>query len=248
MATRDLKDLFEGLEQGDFEDVLQSTEYSSFDIPDSKTFKQEKTKERRYRAERVRRKPRLPRKRKPGDWDSDESDNENGKRMIAHDYSLRRRRKKYPVKFEKTIGPVISLRHPISERQHNTTAKLASIPTLEEMETNEFSFHWIEDPLKRRNAITDFRRNQKAITPEYLEVTDDNRHMFSRLKYFEDGYVADLDDVKPMYRHLVITDNEEDIQDAQACKTCIGADKHHASTSCKVEEVVDMAKLFSYMK
>ena len=110
MATRDLKDLFEGLEQGDFEDVLQSTEYSSFDIPDSKTFKQEKTKERRYRAERVRRKPRLPRKRKPGDWDSDESDNENGKRMIAHDYSLRRRRKKYPVKFEKTIGSVIRKR------------------------------------------------------------------------------------------------------------------------------------------
>jgi hypothetical protein len=173
MTKPDLKGLFQGLEQGHFDDILETSGYSSFEIPDFAIFKEQKVKQRRYRPERAKRKPRLPRKRKARQWDSDESENENAKRITAHHHALNRRRKKYPVKFEKTIGSVVGLRHPTSERQRITSAKSASIPTLEDLEADNTTFNWIEDPLKRRNMIINFRQNQRASTPDYVEVTDD---------------------------------------------------------------------------
>jgi hypothetical protein len=55
----------------------------------------------------------------------------------------------------------------------NTALGHAFIPTLEDLEADDTTFNWIEDPLKRRNMIINFRQNQRASTPDYVEVTDD---------------------------------------------------------------------------
>jgi hypothetical protein len=199
------------------------------------------------------RESREPRRVRQGEWDSDKSDNENVQRLRRNRLVNSRRRAKRdgaPVSGGRcgdevlcTDSPSGVVRRPYGARRRR--AVLSPSPVQIGNRGGPLGFSALDKSARARRV----RRQGRSTTPEWIEVSDEDRHKYAKLVSGESGYLA--------LKEWTLRRFESEMSDEEPCGVCPG---QHAVADCprlegfqgtprkrRGNEIVDMGELFSFM-
>lgn len=249
---------------GEFDDISDSDlleVLEAFESPKRKKPSQRKarvSKEEWMKAqpwyksrERKPRDTRQTRKRKAGEWDEDLSEAENVKKLRKHEIANRRRAEKSA----KRSGSYGETSKGFQPRRSGSTPKGSSNgkkpPSSSKQSTSKLHRAKLKplanDADDRSKRV---RRRDRSTTPEWFEVPDHLRHVFSTLTYLDGRFCVTADDV--------IRNIDEDVEFSEAetdygtIETlCDGCENVSSQCECDTmhrgqgQEIVDMGALFA---
>jgi len=197
---------------------------------------------------RSKREGRVPRKRKPDEWDTDESEETNVRRLFKHRQRLLRRRKSASPESARKITGVVKSYSVVDGETDSSSSEAREVrllrATLVPRVGLEHSSSFAIPNERNENIYWRVRRQGRETTPDYLLVDDSNRHMFNSIHCFDGQRLGLEENLKPEYRYLLERQINEE---SQLCMRCTGDDIHHANHPCKHGvDKVDMEKLFSF--